>query len=432
MYGRSIRQFLQDLKGKIQEDDVANGAAALAFYLMLAIFPAMIFLLSILPYLPIADLDRLVMDLLRQALPGEAAALFSGTVEQVVTRRRGGLLSFGLLLTLWAASSGMFAVMKQLNLTYGVKEGRPFWKTRGTAVLLTILFGALIIGAFALIVLGGRIQGFLGQNLGWGQPLLILFAVFRWAVIGAAILMAFAVAYYFGPDVERKFRLITPGSVAGALVLTAVSLAFKFYVDNFGKYEATYGSLGAVIVLMLWLNVTGLVILLGSEVNALVEHAGRQGRRGDCTAGDHMNPESGKSNNPSIASSLREVGSSAKEMISSEVNLIGAELQNSVQSVRSHVVQAAIFGALTAISALPFVAFLVIGLGRILGDNYWLSSLIVSAFCALTGGSMAYRAYGKIASEDLTLPRSREGLEREREAVSEKIREMKQVNRRSA
>lgn len=270
--GVSWGRFAKDLKKEISEDNVSNGAAALAYYLMLAIFPAAIFGLSLIAYLPIPNLNSAIMDLLRQTLPPDSAQMFAGVVQQTVEQRRGGLLSVGFVLTLWAASNGLYAVMQQLNITYDVREGRPFWKARGTALLLTIAFSVLVIGAFALIVFGGVIQQALDSRLGASAPLLVAFAVFRWIVIAAALLLAFAFAYYFGPDVEQRFAFITPGSVVGVVALAAASLVFRFYASRFGNYSATYGSLGAVIILLLWLYLAGWVILFGSEINALVEH----------------------------------------------------------------------------------------------------------------------------------------------------------------
>lgn len=273
-YGR----FFRDLWREIQDDNLTSGAGSLAYFLMLAIFPAAIFLLSLLPYLPIRDLDRAIMDLLRQAMPAQAADLFTSTVEGVVSERRGGLLSFGFLATLWAASSGMTAVMDQLNVTYDVKDSRSFWKRRGVALLLVFLFGALVTTALGLVVFGGVLQERLAGVIGWSPALLAAFTGFRWAVILAMLLLGFALIYYLGPDVEQRFRYVSPGSAIGAAVLVAAALGLRYYVDRFGSYEATYGSLGAVIILLLWLYVTGLVLLLGSEVNALLEHYAENGK----------------------------------------------------------------------------------------------------------------------------------------------------------
>lgn len=273
-YGR----FFRDLWREIQDDNLTNGAGSLAYFLMLAIFPAAIFLLSLLPYLPIRDLDRAIMDLLRQAMPAQAADLFTSTVQSVVSERRGGLLSFGFLATLWAASSGMSAVMDQLNVTYDVKDSRSFWKKRGIALLLVFLSGALVTTALGLVVFGGVLQERLAGVIGWSPALLAFFVGFRWAVILAMLLLGFGLIYYLGPDVEQRFRFVTPGSVLGAAILVAAALGLRFYVDRFGSYEATYGSLGAVIILLLWLYVTGLALLLGSEINALLEHYAEDGK----------------------------------------------------------------------------------------------------------------------------------------------------------
>src|SRR5687767_4574823 len=148
----SWKQLANEVKAQTLLDNVSNGAAALAFYLTLAIFPALIFLLSLLPYLPIANLDRAIMDSLHRGLPDEAANVLEETVRRLVNERKGGLLSVGFIGTIWAASSGMYAIMQQLNITYEVKEERPFVRARTIALLLTFLFGVLVIGGFALVV----------------------------------------------------------------------------------------------------------------------------------------------------------------------------------------------------------------------------------------------------------------------------------------
>lgn len=276
----SWKRLAQEVKARTALDNVSNGGAALAFYLTLAIFPALIFLLSLLPFLPIPNLDRAIMDFLHQGLPGEAASLLEDTVRTLVNERQGGLLSLGFIGTIWAASSGMYAIMQQLNITYDVKEERPFVKARATALLLTLLFGLLVIGGFGLIVGGGALQEWIGQNLGWSQGLLLAFAGLRWVIILAFLLLAFSVIYYFGPNTEQRFRWISPGAVFGVLMLLAASLLFRFYIESFGNYAATYGSLGAVVILMLWLYVAGLVLLLGSEINVAFERQMAGARQG--------------------------------------------------------------------------------------------------------------------------------------------------------
>jgi membrane protein len=283
----SVLQFLKELYREASDDNIFDGAAALGYYLMLAIFPAAIFLMALIPYLPLAQVDRAIMDLLREALPPSAAEMFTGVVNEVVGKQSGGLVSFGLIGVFWATSSGMYAVMQQLNKTYDVHEGRSFLRARLIAIGMSLLFAVLVLGGFSLIVLGGQIQSWLGARFGMSSALLIFFATFRWVVIVLGLLLAFALIYYLAPDVKQRFKYITPGSVLGVILLMTASLGFAWYAQNFGNYSKTYGSVGAVIVLMLWLYIAGLTILIGSEINALLEHHAADGKeKGEREAGE--------------------------------------------------------------------------------------------------------------------------------------------------
>ena len=282
------KQFWIDLYGEINEDNVWNGAAALAYYLTLSIFPAFIVIFTIIPYLPIEDIDEALMDLLTEALPEESAQMLEGTIAEITEEQRGGLLSFGILFTLWTVSTGMYAIMQQLNITYDVKEARSFVRARIVALLLSVAFVALVIGSFALIVLGGVLEEWVMAAFGDNQAVVLAFQAFRWIVIALGLMLAFALIYKFAPNVDQRFAFITPGSVLGVVMLIAASLAFTLYIRNVGDYDATYGSLGAVIILMLWLYIVGLVILLGSEINALVEHYNPEGKvKGERQEGNH-------------------------------------------------------------------------------------------------------------------------------------------------
>jgi membrane protein len=263
------KRFGRELLRKLEEDRVVNGAAALAFYWVLALFPAAIFLLTLLPYLPVANLEQAIVAQLHRAMPAQAADLFARTVDGVVSRRHAGLLSFGLLFALWSASSGTYAVMKQLDVTHDVVESRGFFKVRGAAILLTIAFVALVVVGFALVVFGGVLEDWSAGALGWSKPVLFVFALLRWIVIAFTLLFAIALLYKFGPDVERKFKLFTPGTVLATIGFAVAAFGFRVYVTHFARYDKIYGSLGAFIVLLLWLFVMGLVILVGSEIDAL-------------------------------------------------------------------------------------------------------------------------------------------------------------------
>jgi membrane protein len=270
--------FLATLWRELSEDNVWNGAAALGFYLTLAVFPAMIFVMALLPYLPVAHVDQAIMDLLRETLPPRTAQMFAGVVEEVVSERRGGVLTFGIAAALWASSSGMYAVMQQMNIAYDIDEKRGFLDARATALALSLLFVTLVVGAFSLVVLGGVIKEWLSVQLGLGDALVYTFIVFRWVVIVLAILVAVALIYAKGPSRRRRFVLLTRGTVFATVALIVASLGFRLYVTNFGNYSATYGSIGAVIVLMLWFYIAGLVMLVGAEIDAIDD--ARAGARG--------------------------------------------------------------------------------------------------------------------------------------------------------
>lgn len=278
LHGVPIVQFLRELNIKTRDDTLFNGAAALGFYLTLALFPALILVMGAIPYLPIPRVDQAIMDLLGQVLPQQAYGLVQEVITQVLVERRGGLLSFGALGTLWAASSGMYAIMQQLNVTYGVKEGRAFIRARAVAIGLSLLFGALMLLAFSLIVLGGVAQDWLGRYIGRSAWLLGFFATLRWVIIVLSVVLAFSLMYWLAPNVrDQRFRLLTVGGTVATVLLLAASVGLAVYVQNFANYDKVYGSIGAVIALMLWLYMAGLSLLLGSEVDVLLaRHAARR------------------------------------------------------------------------------------------------------------------------------------------------------------
>lgn len=263
-------QFVRSVYRQMKGHNAFDGAAVLAFYLTLAIFPATIALLAVTPYLPIARVDQALMDLMHEALPTSADDMFAGVVQQVTGERRGGLLTLGVAAAYWSASNGMYAIMRQLNVAFDVKERRPFLRARGTALLLSLLFGVLVLAGFSLIVLGGVIQSWIGDRLGFSPVLLDFFIVFRWIVIVLALLLAISATYYLAPNRKEPFRLVTPGSAAATLLLIVASYGFSLYTSHFGNYSNVYGSIGAMVLLMLWLYIAGLVVLAGAEIDEVL------------------------------------------------------------------------------------------------------------------------------------------------------------------
>lgn len=270
------REFAQNLWREIQDNNVPDGAAVLAFFFVLAVFPAMIFVLSLLPSLSIPHLQEAILDLLHQVLPEQSAKLFEVTIRYVASRGSNGLLTFGLVFTLWSASSGVYAIMQQLNLICGYTERRPFWKARGIAILLVLFFALLLIVSLSLAIFGGVVQSWAASIIGWSRPLRMFFATLRWIILAAALLLGLAVTYRFGPNVKGKLRYLSPGSVVAAILIALASIGFRFYVSRFGNYGATYGSLAAIIVLMLWIYLAGIALLVGWEINKILnQHKSR-------------------------------------------------------------------------------------------------------------------------------------------------------------
>ena len=266
------------MRREVQDDNCTGQAAQLAYYLFFAVFPFVLFLTTLLGYLPIPDLMDRIMEYMARLLPGEAVTLLQDTIRQLVTHQKGGVLSFGILATLWSASSAVTAITEALNRAYDVQEGRPFWKVRGVAILLTIGLSVFIVVSMVLLLFGPQLGGWIASLVGLGTAFEVAWNILRWPVIVGLLVIAMACIYYFAPDVEQQWQWITPGAVFAVLATIAVSLGFSFYVKNFGSYNKTYGSIGAVIVFLTWLYLTGFVIVVGGEINAEVEHAAPEGK----------------------------------------------------------------------------------------------------------------------------------------------------------
>lgn len=276
--GLGITTLARRVVQEIRQDDCLGRAAQLAYYLIFAVFPFLLFLATLLGYLPIPNLMDNIMEYLARLLPGETATLLRDNVRQLVTDQKGGLLSFGILVTLWSASSAMAALMDALNRAYGVEEGRPFWKVRGLALLMTVGLSLFIIGSMVLLIFGPQLGGWIAALVGLGRAFEVAWNLLRWPVIVVLLIIAMAAIYYFAPDVQQRWKWITPGAAFAVVITIVLSLGFSFYVNNFGSYNKTYGSIGAVIVFLTWLYLTGLVLLVGGEINAEIEHASPEGK----------------------------------------------------------------------------------------------------------------------------------------------------------
>jgi len=278
----SLKNFLQDLKSllsiralraavaEFQRDDALGLAAQLAFYLILALFPFLLVLVSLMGTFSSPALARDVLDYFQQVTPQQVYGLIDSYLSDILSGSKPapGLFSIGLLITLWSASGAFAALINALNKAYDIEETRPFWKVRGIALLMTLGLSVLILLGVLLLVFGPPIGRGIADLFGLGDVFLLVWNIVRWPV--ALFFMVFTVAllYYFAPDADQPFRWITPGGFIGVLLWVLASLVFRFYVSNFGSYDETYGSIGAVIVLLLYLYISSLTILFGAELNA--------------------------------------------------------------------------------------------------------------------------------------------------------------------
>lgn len=264
---------------KIGDDELSTRSAALSYYFLLALFPLFLFLLSLIGAIagPNSQLQENIIGSMSRLAPGSAAELVRSVVLQTFKSSNGIKLALGILGALWAASGGMSAVVSSLNVVYHLPETRPWWKQKLTVVGLTVILAGLMIVALTLALYGGKIGQTLAAHLGLGEAFRIGWKVLQWPVSFSAMFVAFSVVYYFAPNLEqRKWFWVTPGSVAGVGLWLLASLGFRLYLHFFNSYSATYGSLGAVIILMLWLYITGFAILIGGEINSIIEAQDRK------------------------------------------------------------------------------------------------------------------------------------------------------------
>jgi membrane protein len=274
--GLSITELSKRVAKGVYNDNAIGQAAQLAYYFLFALFPFLLFLVTLLGFLPLA-MDE-IMGLLASVMPGDVISLVQENVRTLVIQQRGGLLSFGILTALWTSSSAVAAIMDNLNHAYGVQEGRPIWKVWGIALLLVLGLSSLLMVSVVLLIFGPQIGGLLAYRIGLGAEFEIIWNIARWPIIIAFLIVAMANIYYFAPDVEQNWRWITPGSIFAILAWIGVSLGFSVYVSQFGSYNKVYGSIGTFIVLMTWMYLMGFVILVGGEINAAIEHAAQLGK----------------------------------------------------------------------------------------------------------------------------------------------------------
>lgn len=262
--------FSKQLFQKIIEIDAFGMAAQLAYFFLLSLFPFLLFIVTLIGYLRI-EADRLIAFIGTYA-PDEIMTLIDTNINQLTSEQNGGLLSIGIIGTIWSASAGINAIMKAFNEAYEVDEDRSFITSRLIAIVLTIAMVVVICIAFLLPIFGKSIGIFLFSFLGWSSNFVHLWGTFRWVVSSVVFLIVLLALYKLAPNNKVLFKDAIWGAVFATVGWQLVSLAFSYYVSNIGSYSATYGSLGTVITLMIWFYISGIIIITGGIINAIIQH----------------------------------------------------------------------------------------------------------------------------------------------------------------
>jgi membrane protein len=294
--GLTGRELARRAWRRVYKDDVLGKAAQLSYFFIFSLFPLLFFLASVFGHFAQSgsEMRDSLLRYLAAVAPRKASLLIRDTLDEITRESSGGKITFGLILAVWTASFGVGAITSALNAAYGVKETRPWWKEQALSIALTVGLALLILSASALVLYGGNIAELVAGRLGLGEAFTLAWGVAQWPVVLALVLVAFALVYYFSPNVkEIRWQWITPGSLLGLALWLAVSLAFRLYLHFFDNYSTTYGSLGAVMILLLWLYLSGVAVLVGGEVNAVIEDAAAKAgvpeakERGEREPGEH-------------------------------------------------------------------------------------------------------------------------------------------------
>ena len=259
-------------------DDAQGVAAQLAYYFLLAVFPLLLCLVALASLFPIENLADDLPRMIGPFVPGDIVDIISRQMLRIAAGDDTGLFSIGLATAIWTSSTAMVAVIGAMNRAYDVKETRPWWRVRLTAIALTIGLSVFILTSFTLVVAGPELADAFARRFGWDAAVALVWKIVQWPLIFFLVATGIGLIYYFAPDAEQDWVWITPGSLLATLLWLAGSLGFRFYVVNFGNYEATYGTIGGIILLLLWFYISGLVIVIGAELNAEIEHASPWGK----------------------------------------------------------------------------------------------------------------------------------------------------------
>jgi len=269
--GIPIYDVTRFIYNEIRANKLPVRSRSIAFSFMLALFPSLIFLFSLLPYIPIPNLDDTLMNFMKHLLPKNAYSVFQDTVSDLVNIPRGGLLSLGFVLAIWFSSSGVYSMLHTFQKRHpSTFVPRSVFRSRLVAFQIMLVLFVLLIASFVLVIFGGKIIAYGFDWMNVGRFAYIAVTALRWLVILLLFYTAISTIYRLGPSTKRKFPFISPGATVATLLCILTSVGFSFFVNEFGRYNQIYGSLGTLIVVMVWLNLNALILLIGFELNAAI------------------------------------------------------------------------------------------------------------------------------------------------------------------
>src|SRR3569833_281089 len=257
---------------EISQGTVANKASSLAYNFMLALFPATIFLFTLIPYIPIRHFQDNLLTLMSQIMPKDAFSALHDTIIEIVKKKSGGLFSFGFLTTLFFATNGVNRLMQSFNKSSLQTETRSYLRRRRVALVLTVVIRLALLVAVAIMIGGHKLLVFLQSHIASGaHAWYVVIASLRWIVVVVFFFTTVSLLYRYGPAHKQRWKFFSPGSILATLLAVLTSLGFTYYINNFSSYNKLYGSIGTLIVVMIWLYLNSLIILIGYELNASIE-----------------------------------------------------------------------------------------------------------------------------------------------------------------
>ncbi len=257
--------------------DIDQRATSVAYGFTLALFPLILFLFTLIPYIPIPDLDTQIMGFIHEFVPAGIYEFTEQTIRDIVSRPQAGVLSFGFLLAIYGATNGMVSLMRSFNMLHGKADNRSFFQTRGTAIMLMVFMAVVLFLSIVLVIVGDAVMAFVTRLEILNDTFTVLaLNLLRYFISFASLTFGVAIIYRFAPDVKLKLRFINFGTIFASLFILLSTYGFSFYLSNFSSYNKLYGSIGTIIALMLWLYLLALILIFGYEINVSIQDAKRK------------------------------------------------------------------------------------------------------------------------------------------------------------